>query len=147
MSVSSRVTVAMSVLASVGFAGISWARYLAPEPMLERPEAAKSRAQDGLSTPVYAYAANNPVANVDEDGLLPWRWNCPGLSKFFPLPGLTKCDDCEDIAKLARARDCFKKPIGCECKALLKSVDEACSDCRSLPRSVPVPVRPLTSCR
>ena len=44
-------------------------RYLSPEPLLQRPEYSAFMAQQGLSAPAYAYAANNPVNFVDPDGL------------------------------------------------------------------------------
>ncbi len=42
--------------------------YLSPEPMLLRPEFAKSQARSGRAVQSYAYAGNNPVGNTDPDG-------------------------------------------------------------------------------
>ncbi|MFY2562331.1 RHS repeat-associated core domain-containing protein [Corallococcus terminator] len=48
-------------------------RYLHPEPLLTRPEYAKSMARYGHGTQAYAYAANNPLFFIDSDGL--WMRN------------------------------------------------------------------------
>lgn len=43
-------------------------RYLAPEPLWQTGSAIASSAGAGRSTPVYAYAGNNPVMNADPNG-------------------------------------------------------------------------------
>jgi hypothetical protein len=43
--------------------------YLQPEPMLQEPGYTLAVASGGDSVPVYSYAANNPVARTDADGL------------------------------------------------------------------------------
>lgn len=45
------------------------ARYLSPEPYLQVPFYVRNQAAAGLSTPVYAYALNNPVFYTDPTGL------------------------------------------------------------------------------
>ncbi|GMU63471.1 MAG: hypothetical protein AMXMBFR34_52340 [Myxococcaceae bacterium] len=54
--------------------------YLSPEPMLQDPEYVRDVAQQGLSLPTYAYAANNPLMYTDETGLYP-----------FPSDEFTEC--------------------------------------------------------
>lgn len=51
-------------------------RYLQPEPYLQNPWFVQGRAAAGMSTPVYAYAQNNPVTGFDENGLAD-RKECP----------------------------------------------------------------------
>jgi hypothetical protein len=43
--------------------------YLSPEPLLQNPGYLRVRAGEGLATPTYAYANNNPLLWVDPDGL------------------------------------------------------------------------------
>ena len=50
------------------FGGAAWARYLSPEPMLQQPAYVQMRAGQGVATPTYAYASNNPLARIDPDG-------------------------------------------------------------------------------
>jgi RHS repeat-associated protein len=45
-------------------------RYLSPEPLLEEPRTVASRLQEARPMSVYSYASNNPLANVDPEGLL-----------------------------------------------------------------------------
>jgi hypothetical protein len=44
-------------------------RYLSPEPLLQVPQYALWMAKQGLSTPTYAYAGNDPLGLIDPDGL------------------------------------------------------------------------------
>jgi hypothetical protein len=44
-------------------------KYLAPEPMLQDPAWVRDELREGFMVPAYAYARNNPLANVDVDGL------------------------------------------------------------------------------
>lgn len=44
-------------------------RYLSPEPLLQSPQYMSAMAQSGMSVPTYAYANNNPLMYVDQDGL------------------------------------------------------------------------------
>lgn len=44
-------------------------RYLSPEPLLQDPVWLRSQATDGIASPTYAYAGNNPARNVDPNGL------------------------------------------------------------------------------
>lgn len=46
----------------------STGRYLSPEPLLQSPMYTVAMAQQGFSTPAYAYALNNPVNYYDPDG-------------------------------------------------------------------------------
>jgi hypothetical protein len=52
----------------VGYGSSASARYLQPEPMLNNPRFVQAMARRGMSTPTYAYAANNPLAFTDPDG-------------------------------------------------------------------------------
>lgn len=45
--------------------------YLSPDPILLSPGSVVSAAAGGMSTPVYAYASNNPVNFIDSNGLRP----------------------------------------------------------------------------
>ena len=46
-------------------------QYLSPEPLLQDPEWVRDELRSGHQVPVYAYARNNPIANVDRNGLSP----------------------------------------------------------------------------
>ncbi|NOK02250.1 MULTISPECIES: RHS repeat-associated core domain-containing protein [Myxococcus] len=60
-------------------------RYLQPEPLQEDPESVKGMAQQGLSTPAYAYALNNPMRFVDPTGENPIN---PACAYMFNKHGL-----------------------------------------------------------
>ncbi|MDP3500224.1 MAG: RHS repeat-associated core domain-containing protein [Myxococcales bacterium] len=47
----------------------STGRYLSPEPLLQSPDWVASQLRSGRQVPSYSYAGNNPVANVDPNGL------------------------------------------------------------------------------
>lgn len=46
-------------------------RYLSPEPYLQRPGFVRAMAKRGVQLPTYAYAANDPLSYVDQNGLQP----------------------------------------------------------------------------
>lgn len=48
---------------------MSLGRYLSPEPLLQDPRWVASELRRGRQVPAYAYAGNNPIANVDPNGL------------------------------------------------------------------------------
>jgi RHS repeat-associated protein len=48
----------------------SLGRYLAPEPLLQKPRFAKNAASIGLTLPTYPYAYNNPIRYSDRNGKL-----------------------------------------------------------------------------
>lgn len=43
--------------------------YLSPEPLLQSPNWVKRQLENGHQVPAYAYARNNPITNIDPDGL------------------------------------------------------------------------------
>jgi len=45
-------------------------KYLSPEPLLQDPNWVRRELKAGHQVPAYAYARNNPITNVDPDGLL-----------------------------------------------------------------------------
>jgi hypothetical protein len=57
---------------------MSLGRYLSPEPLLQDPNWVRDEAQDGFSTPTYAYARNNPLRYTDPTGLYAWIDECEG---------------------------------------------------------------------
>jgi RHS repeat-associated protein len=84
-------------------------RYLQPEPLLQNPGYPRSKARGGLSAPVYAYAANNPLMYVDPDGRdLHMAW------ENYLLYSQT------DIDRLQRVIDELNNPAG-ECACALQS--------------------------
>lgn len=44
-------------------------QYLSPEPLLQSPDWVASQLRSGQQVPSYSYAGNNPVGNVDPNGL------------------------------------------------------------------------------
>lgn len=71
--------------------------YLAPEPLLQNPKWVKDETKDGMSVPMYAYAASNPIHFTDPDGLQ----TCPPMS---PCAGCT-------LTSVA-GTDCWVCPVG-----------------------------------
>lgn len=86
-------------------------RYLQPEPMLQDPKWVAARPKEGMSTPAYSYANNNPLHFTDPTGLYSWKVDCsdlkikwkhasigrqrPGEARY---PGSNACSDCYDIS-------------------------------------------------
>ncbi len=74
-------------------------RYLEPEPLLDQPEYVAGRARQGHSVPVYGYAGNNPICDVDTAGDVDWNPNggisCHKRKVWYfgtPTPGPIVCD-------------------------------------------------------
>ena len=79
----------MNELANSGLeAGLS--QYTSPEPMLQTPEFVRSETGQGFTTPVYAYARNNPLRYTDPTGLFSNDPSC----KWLPVE-----NEALDIAK------------------------------------------------
>ena len=64
------------VLALVGYGGNASARYLQPEPLLQRPNYVQAMARQGYSSNPYAYALNNPIQSTDPSGLYSVSGGC-----------------------------------------------------------------------
>jgi hypothetical protein len=93
----------------------------------------------------YAYASNNPISRVDEDGLLDWKIGCKsgGKSSWYArLPGNTPCDDCKALTEAA-ATFCAMGAVGnCSCAELQKTAEKACKGCQSKQPPPEKPPRP-----
>lgn len=50
---------------------MSLSQYLSPEPLLQSPGYLAAMAARGVQVPSFAYAANNPLRYLDDDGLRP----------------------------------------------------------------------------
>jgi RHS repeat-associated protein len=59
---------------------VSAGRWVSPEPLLKNPAWVVSQAAWGMHVSAYAYALNNPIANVDPNGL------SPGAAGFYFTP-------------------------------------------------------------
>jgi RHS repeat-associated protein len=72
-------------------------RYLQPEPMLQDPKWVADKAKEGMSTPAYSYANNNPLHFIDPAGLQ----TCP--------PG-SSCEGCTLTS--VGGEECWVCPAG-----------------------------------
>ena len=61
-------------------------RYLSPEPLLQSPAYVRRMAQNGMSVPTYAYAANNPIRHIDANGLY-FTVNSPNANAIWESLG------------------------------------------------------------
>lgn len=59
--------------------------YLSPEPLLQNPNWVASQLEMGRQVPAYAYALNNPIANVDRNGLAPGAGAIPFFTPWSPV--------------------------------------------------------------
>ena len=125
-------------------------RYLSPEPLLQDPSVVSSRAEQGMSMPTYAYASNNPVINVDPDGLLDYRLSCRSPrgapTRWIHPPGNTYCEDCADVSNSA-IDFCSAGLMGtsdtiCMCRELQRLADKICQGCQSTQPPPPAPPTP-----
>ena len=120
-------------------------QYLSPEPLLQNPGDVTGRAEDGQSMPTYAYASNNPLSNIDPDGLLDYQISCPSRGRpsyWIHPPGNTYCEDCKDVNDAAQSFCAagLMTAATCSCRALTKLADKICKGCQS---TQPPPAPPL----
>ncbi len=63
----------------------STGRYLSPEPLLQNPNWVALQLEMGRQVPAYSYALNNPIANVDRNGLAPGAAAIPFFTPWSPV--------------------------------------------------------------
>lgn len=150
--------------------GVASARYLQPEPLLAPhsapmsvaqlnapltvrrmftiggPAFIASRAQAGLSTPVYSYATNNPISRFDPNGLYDYAGYCKATKKGAEpryisrhYPGRDACFDCDRLSDDTNPSNVTSP----QCKDTMKSFKaEACAKCyeQIMEDSSPAPI-------
>lgn len=67
-------------------------RYLSPEPMLQDPTYVRRIAETGIGVPTYAYAFNNPLSYVDDDGLAGKKQSCKDRCRQHKVDRMMLCD-------------------------------------------------------
>ena len=86
-------------------------QYLSPEPMLQEPGWLRSEARDGFSTPTYAYARNNPISTIDDNGLWPSSINTPaGIAALAAAGMLTSTVVATTVTATSEPNSCADSP-------------------------------------